>query len=52
MGFTSLFDIWKNSCEKYSDLVAFSNFDDTENITYKEAFRELCFLSENLEILD
>ena len=46
MKYKSLFNLWKDSCEKYSELIAFTNSKKSETITYKQAFRQLCYLAE------
>lgn len=47
--YKSLFDLWKQSCEKYSDLVLFTDNKENVQITYKQAFREVCFLAEKFK---
>lgn len=49
MKYKSLFDMWKQSCLKYSDKVAFTDYRQVESLTYKQAFRELCFLAEKFK---
>ena len=47
--YKSLFDVWQVSCKKYSELIAFSDNKEEVNITYKQAFRELCFLAQEFQ---
>lgn len=47
--YKSLFDLWKQSCEKYSDLVLFADNKENVQVTYKQAFREVCFLAEKFK---
>lgn len=47
--YKSLFDLWKQSCEKYSDLVLFTDNKENVQVTYKQAFREVCFLAEKFK---
>ena len=49
--YKSLFDVWQDSCKKYSELTAFSDNKEEVNITYKQAFRELCFLAQEFQKL-
>ena len=49
--YKSLFDVWEKSCEGYGDLIAFSDNKEQETITFKQAFRELCFLAQELQKL-
>ena len=44
--YRSLFDLWKQTCERFQDKIAFSDVKSNVNITYNQAFKELCFLSE------
>ncbi len=52
MKYKSLFDVWKQSCKKYDSLVAFSDNKETIQITYKEAFRKLCYITEIFQKLN
>lgn len=45
MKYQSLFDIWKQSAERFKNRIAFSNVEKTIQITYNQAFREMCFLA-------
>ena len=47
--YKSLFDLWEKSCIKYSDLTAFSDNQEQIQITFKQAFRELCFLTQQFK---
>ena len=49
--YKSLFDVWQVSCKKYSDLIAFSDNKEKVQITYKQAFKELCFLAQEFQTL-
>ena len=49
--YKSLFDLWKKACDKYQDSIAFTDSTNSINITYKQAFNELCFLAEKLSNL-
>ena len=49
MKYKSLFDIWKQSAEKYGEDIAFSDNAETVCISYKEAFRKVCFLASKLQ---
>ena len=49
--YKSLFDLWKQSCEKYSDFVLFTDNKEALQITYKQAFCEVCFLAEKFKNL-
>ena len=49
MKYLSLFDLWKKSCEEFSDKIAFSDNQEKSNITYNQAFRQLCFLTEKFQ---
>lgn len=44
--YKSLFDLWKKTCDTYQDQVAFSDSRNITNITFRQAFKELCFFSE------
>ncbi len=46
MSYKSLFDVWKQSYEKYTDLTVFSNNTGSCQLTYREAFLQVCFLAE------
>lgn len=41
--------MWKKTCSVYSDKVAFTDNCECENVTYKQAFREVCFLAQKLK---
>ena len=45
MKYKSLFDIWKQSAEKFNDFIAFTDNKNNLCITYKQALREVCFLA-------
>ena len=47
--YKSLFDIWKKASKQYSELIAFSDYTEKTDITYKEAFRQVCFLAEKFK---
>ena len=49
--YKSLFDLWKKTCGKYQDNIAFTDNINSIEITYKQAFNELCFLIEKLSKL-
>lgn len=49
--YKSLFDLWKKTCGKYQDNIAFTDNTNSIEITYKQAFNELCFLTEKLSKL-
>lgn len=49
--YKSLFDVWKQSAEKYGNLIAFSDNKEELNISYNQAYREVCFLSSKFEEL-
>ncbi|MBQ2645677.1 AMP-binding protein, partial [bacterium] len=49
MKYNSLFEIWKQSAEKFQDKIAFSDNKENKNFSYKEAFRKVCFLAEKLQ---
>ncbi len=49
--YKTLFDLWAQSCGEYGDLVAFSDNKEQVKITYKQAFRELCFLAQEFKEL-
>lgn len=51
MKYNSLFDMWKKTCSVYADKVAFVDNNEFVQITYKQAFREVCFLTEKLQNL-
>ena len=46
--YKSLFDLWKKTCGKYQDNIAFTDNINSIEITYKQAFNELCFFNEKL----
>ncbi len=46
MGYRVLLDIWRESAEKFSDKIALTDVFNSENISYKTAFREICYLAE------
>ena len=49
MRYCSLFDLWNRTCSVYGDKIAFTDNTEQENITYEQAFREICFLAEKLK---
>lgn len=49
MKYTSLIEIWKDSSSKYPNTVAFSDNESKIQITYKQAYREVCFLAEKFK---
>lgn len=49
MKYCSLFDMWKQTCSVYADKIAFSDNIESENVSYKQAFREVCFLAGKLK---
>ena len=49
--YKSLFDLWKKTCDKYQDSIAFTDNTNSIEITYKQTFHELCFLTEKLSKL-
>lgn len=49
MKYTSLIEIWKDSGSKYPNTVAFSDNESKIQITYKQAYREVCFLAEKFK---
>lgn len=49
MGYKSLFDIWKQSAEKYTDRIALTDNSEGMNISYKEAFRRICFIASKFQ---
>ncbi len=49
MKYTSLIEIWKDSGSKYPNTVAFSDNESKVQITYKQAYREVCFLAEKFK---
>lgn len=49
--YKSLFDLWKQSCNEYSELVLFTDNQENFQITYGQAFREVCFLAEKFQKL-
>ena len=50
MGYRVLLDIWRESAEKFSDKIALTDVFNSENISYKTAFREICYLAEVFKI--
>lgn len=51
MKYCSLFDMWRQTCLTYGDKIAFTDNIESEKVSYKQAFREVCFLAEKLEKL-
>lgn len=49
MKYFSLFDMWKQTCSVYGDKIAFTDNTESEYISYRQAFREVCFLAEKLQ---
>ncbi len=47
--YRSLFDLWQQSCLRYENLTAFSDNTEGVSVTYKEAFRELCYLTSKFQ---
>lgn len=49
MKYNSLIEIWKDSSSEYPNTVVFSDNESKIQITYKQAYREVCFLAEKFK---
>lgn len=45
MGYSCLLDIWRESAEKYDNQIALTDVFGSANISYKTAFKEICYLA-------
>lgn len=45
MAYTSLFDLWKQSSEKFKDKIALSDGSGKVQISYRRAFKEICYFA-------
>ncbi|MGN0015050.1 MAG: AMP-binding protein [Candidatus Gastranaerophilaceae bacterium] len=46
MGYGCLLDIWRKSADDFGDSIAISDVFNTDSISYKVAFKEICYLAE------
>lgn len=46
MGYSSVFEIWKEAAKKFPDKIAFSDDKSFNQISFQTAFREICYLAE------